>query len=319
MAAAGGVPVTGRMSVEDIPISAQDREKIKEKIKDEIESFIKSNCDKKSEGLSHYLCEFDNQQKKATNAYLLNSEFFKNAQILGEGSYGDVYDCGFWTIESKTGENKNIDIVVKTQKLADDETGPDPLYEAYINFVLINMIIMENPDIGLVPTFGLFYCGRKDGMFCVDKDGNKINENNSIFILQEKKNAEPLSVVRKFTKEMLIELFKILVKLEENGIYHCDINDGNILVDETNNNKIYLIDFGLASFMINGESIYQSDCDQSDCATDFLSICILLVEYNRDLYDKYDLYDKIKEFKNPHKPRKTIYESVLEDLEEYEP
>ena len=186
MAAAGGVPVTGRMPVEDMPISAQDREKIK----DEIESFIKSNCDKKSEGLSHYLCEFDNQQKKATNAYLLNSEFFKNAQILGEGSYGDVYDCGFWTIESKTGENKNIDIVVKTQKLGFDETDPDPLYEAYINFVLINTIIMENPDIGLVPTFGLFYCD--------DKDGNKINKNNSIFILQEKKNAKTL---KKFTND----------------------------------------------------------------------------------------------------------------------
>ena len=165
MAAAGGVPVTGRMSVEeDIPISAQDREKIK----DEIESFIKSNCDKKSEGLSHYLCEFDKQQKnKATNAYLLNSKFFEKERILGQGSYGVVYDCGFWTIESKTGENKNIDIVVKTQKLGVDETDPDPLYEAYINFVLINTIIMENPDIGLVPTFGLFYC--------VDKDGNKIN------------------------------------------------------------------------------------------------------------------------------------------------
>jgi len=297
MAAAGGVPVTGRMPVEDMPISAQDREKIK----DEIESFIKLNCDKKSEGLSHYLCEFDKQQKnKATNAYLLNSKFFENARILGQGFYGVVYDCGFWTVDSETDK----DIVVKTQKLGVDDT--DPLCEAYINFVLINMIIMENPGIGLVPTFGLFYCGRKGGMFCVDKDGNIINENNSIFILQEKKNAKPLSVVKKFTKKMLIELFKILVKLEENGIYHCDINDGNILVDK--NDKIYLIDFGLASFMINKKRIYQSDD-----STDFLNICLLLVVYN------IDLYHEIKKFINSDEPRKTIYESVLEDLEEYKP
>jgi serine/threonine protein kinase len=169
------------------------------------------------------------------------------------------------------------------------------------------MIIMENPDIGLVPTFGLFYCGRKGDMFCVYEDGNKINENNSIFILQEKKNAKPLSVVKKFTKKMLIELFKILVKLEENGIYHCDISEDNILVDK--NDKIYLIDFGLASFMINGKRIYQID----RAVSDFSKICSLLAEYN------IDLYYEIKKIKNSDEPRKTIYESVLEDLEEYKP
>jgi serine/threonine protein kinase len=168
------------------------------------------------------------------------------------------------------------------------------------------MIIMKNPGIGLVPTFGLFYCGRKGDMFCVDKDGKKIDENNSIFIVQEKKNAKPLSVVKKFTKEMLIQLFEILVKLEENGIYHCDINNGNILVDETNNDKIYLIDFGLASFMINKKRIYQrttyfSGVNDSTAFDDFFAICSLLSSYNRQLYQIiYSLLETIiKKFRNP--------------------
>ena len=299
MTAVGGL-TTRRMSatpkatlaygdISNMPMTTptSKEEKIKDQIKEEIKSFITFNCEKKTEGLSQYLCEFDKTHNTATNAYLLNSEFFKNAKILGEGSFGAVYDSGLWTIDSDSDTVQ--DIIVKTQKLNVDVNRPDPLFEAYINFVLINTIIMENPGIGLVPTFGLFYCGRKGDMFCANEDGTKIDENNSIFIVQEKKNAKPLSVVRKFTKEMLIQLFEILVKLEKNGIYHCDINDGNILVDETKNDKIYLIDFGLASFMMNQKRIHQRTTyfyNDNDCTAfdDFFAICTLLANYNKELF-----------------------------------
>jgi len=260
----------------------KEKEKEKDMIKEEIQKFIIKNCDKKSEGLSQYLCEFGKIHNTTTDAYLLNSEFFKNAKILGEGSFGTVYDSGLWTIDSDSDTVQ--DIIVKTQNLDVDVNRPEPLFEAYINFVLINTIIMENPGIGLVTTFGLFYCGRTGDMFCANEDGTKIDENNSIFIVQEKKNAKPLSVVKKFTKEMLIQLFEILVKLEEKGIYHRDIKAGNILVDETKNDKIYLIDFGLASFMINGTQIYQKSNFFADNASeDFSDICNLLWQYNKDL------------------------------------
>lgn len=306
---AGYTDIAGNPEVQPEKKKEQEKEKEKDMIKIKIQKFIKENCEKKTEGLSHYLCEFDKTHNitKNANAYLLNSEFFKDAKILGEGHFGAVYDSGLWTIDNDSDTVQ--DIIVKTQKLNVDVNRPEPLFEAYINFVLINTIIMENPGIGLVPTFGLFYCGRKGDMFCVNKDGTKIDENTDIFIVQEKKDAKPLSVVEKFTKEMMIQLFEILVKLEEKGIYHSDINDGNILVDNKTG-KIYLIDFGLASFMMedgvrkhqrirNAKYFYsKNNCTAFD---DFFAICAILSYLNYTLYIIiYPLLEEIiKKFYNP--------------------
>ena len=67
------------------------------------------------------------------------------------------------------------------------------------------------------------------------------------------------------------------------------INDGNILVDETKNDKIYLIDFGLASFMMNQKRIHQRTTyfyNDNDCTAfdDFFAICTLLANYNKELF-----------------------------------
>ena len=260
-------------------------------IREQIQSFITLNCVEKTEGLMHYLCEFE-KMRKIPNAYLLNSEFFKEAKILGEGNFGTVYDSGFWTIDIDSDTVQ--DIIVKTQKLG-AAGRPDPLFEAYINFVLINAIILKTPDIGLVPTFGLFYCGRKDKMICVNEDGTKIDENTDIFIVQQKKDASPLSKDKKFNENMMMQLFEILVKLEEFNIYHGDISVNNILVDSSK--KIYLIDFGLASFPFptNGDRPqkqkhqrlgYFRDYEYCSAFDDFFEICAILSQYNPDLYSK---------------------------------
>jgi hypothetical protein len=310
--------MAGNQEVQPEKKKEQEKEKEKDMIKEEIQKFIIKNCDKKSEGLNHYLCEFDKTHNKAKNAYLLNSEFFKDAKILGAGSYGVVYDSDssdLWTIDSVDSLIFK-DIIVKTQNLDVDVNRPEPLFEAYINFVLINTIIMENPGIGLVTTFGLFYCGRidekdeKDEMFCANKDGTKIDENTDIFIVQEKKDAKSLIDVKKFTEEMMIQLFEILVKLEEKGIYHSDIHPGNILVDNKTG-KIYLIDFGLASFMMEVDGVRKHQriknakyfYNKNDCTAfdDFFAICVILSIFNYELYQIIYplLVNIIKKFDNP--------------------
>jgi serine/threonine protein kinase len=302
--------MAGNPEVQPEKKKEKEKEKEKDMIKIKIQEFIKENCDKKSEGLNHYLCEFDktHNTSKNANAYLLNSEFFKDAKILGEGFFGAVYESGLWTIDSDSDTVQ--DIIVKTQKLDIDVNRPEPLFEAYINFVLINTIIMENPAIGLVPTFGLFYCGRKGDMFCANKDGTKIDENTDIFIVQEKKDAKSLIDVEKFTEEMMIQLFEILVKLEEKGIYHSDIHPGNILVDNKTG-KIYLIDFGLASFMIEVDGVRKHQrirnakyfYNKNDCTAfdDFFAICAILSDFNYELFKIIYplLVDIIKKFNNP--------------------
>jgi len=265
---------------------------IEEILKEEIKKFIEKQCEKKEEGLSNYLCKFDKTHNISNaNAYILNSEFFQNASILGQGFFGIVYDSGLWTIDNESDTVQ--DIIVKTQKLSQKTN----IFEAYINLVLINQIIMENKDIGLVPTFGIFYCGRKlsykysDGvkiqknLYCKHSDGTQIYENNDIFIVQEKKYAKNLSDTKIFTVEMLHKLFGILIILEKNGIYHNDINVGNILVDK--NGNIYLIDFGLASFMFNDKR-YNSrhEYGKITAFNDFYSICTILSVFNNNLYVK---------------------------------
>lgn len=79
----------------------------------------------------------------------------------------------------------------------------------------------------------------------------KFDPNNGLCLVQEYKEAQPLSKLRTFSpeeiKSIAVQLLKILVYLQQEripSIFHRDIKPENVLVD--NQNKVYLIDFGLA-------------------------------------------------------------------------
>lgn len=79
---------------------------------------------------------------------------------------------------------------------------------------------------------------------------NKIDPGDGLCLVQEYKNAEPLSKLRSFSpediKSITTQILKILVYLQERipPIIHRDLKPENILVDEQMN--AYMIDFGLA-------------------------------------------------------------------------
>lgn len=290
-------------------------ELLKKPFQEKIDAFLKIMCEQKTDGIEHYLCEFDKTHNKNGEAYILNSTFFKDKKILGEGAYGKVYDAGLWTIDSDDShDSKTYNIVIKTIKLGSNYRI-EPLIESYINLVLINGIIIKKPTIGLVITFGIFYCGKKDEeKFCMDDDKTEITKNKDIFIVQEKINGTTLrnkKVGFVFTKDMLIELFEILIKLEENGIYHSDLNTTNIIMSDTG--KIYLIDFGLASFMFNDKRLFQRERtyfskskDDNMCTAfnDFFAVCKLLSEYNRELFSK--IYKILETIFNEFDPKPLV-------------
>jgi serine/threonine protein kinase len=293
-------------------------ELLKKPFQEKIDAFLKIMCEQKTDGIEHYLCEFDKTHNKNGEAYILNSTFFKDKKILGEGAYGKVYDAGLWTIDSDDShdshDSKTYNIVIKTIKLGSNYRI-EPLIESYINLVLINGVIIKNPTIGLVTTFGIFYCGKKgEEKFCMDDDKTEITKNKDIFIVQEKINGTTLrnkKVDFVFTKDMLIELFEILIKLEENGIYHSDLNTTNIIMSDTG--KIYLIDFGLASFMFNDKRLFQRERtyfskskDDNMCTAfnDFFAVCKLLSEYNRELFSK--IYKILETIFNEFDPKPLV-------------
>ncbi|EAZ88124.1 serine/threonine protein kinase, partial [Crocosphaera chwakensis] len=85
---------------------------------------------------------------------------------------------------------------------------------------------------------------------------NRFDPGDGLCLVQEYKNAQPLSTSRSFSpqqiKSITVQLLEILVYLQEERIppiFHQDIKPENILVND--NIKVYLIDFGLARIGTN--------------------------------------------------------------------
>ncbi|MEC4990391.1 MAG: serine/threonine-protein kinase [Oscillatoria sp. PMC 1068.18] len=89
---------------------------------------------------------------------------------------------------------------------------------------------------------------------------DSFDSGDGICLVQEYKNAQPLSTPRSFApeeiKEIAVKILEILVYLQERipPVFHRDLKPENILVDEQLN--VYLVDFGFAR--IGGGSIAAS-------------------------------------------------------------
>ena len=91
-----------------------------------------------------------------------------------------------------------------------------------------------------------------------------IETDNGFCLIQEYKKASKLSDYRQLTlveiKKIILEILEILIYLQQHTppIFHRDIKPENILIDDSL--KVYLIDFGFASFgsqEVSGSSVFK--------------------------------------------------------------
>jgi len=163
--------------------------------------------------------------------------------IIAQGNNGMIIDSGYF--------EKNP-IITKIEL----EEGNTQITEIFINMVIINNLIIDGYEKdSLIPTFGIFSCKSKGDDFCLEKGEEKM------FLVQQKIEGVTLKTMLKnstFTLDdlqiVLGRIFSILIMLEKSPykIAHHDLHAENIMLNPKKLTQIWLLDFGLSSFSVDG-------------------------------------------------------------------
>jgi len=192
--------------------------------------------------------------------------------------------------------------------------------EVYINYVLLNTLLIENPGLNLVFTYGIFVC--KNLTMTDDKVNKKIlcDQNTNILFYQEFAQGKTLHELLKnaqidlpFLKEILQKVFETMIYLE-NSIYkiaHNDLHTDNIMVN-TEDRSVKIIDWGLSSFLAETGTYYQpffydgyyngdynkkeSFPDNHTASQDFYFLCIRILRESGDEEIKDFISRKLRRF-----------------------
>jgi len=149
------------------------------------------------------------------------------SKMIGKGVYGRVYAAGMYA---------GIPVIIKSQNKINMD-------EVYVNYILINKILLKYPALEqhLVPTYGFFTCETKKSV-CKRLRINKMNMvQKRIFGKTLAEVVNDLSLTK--FRQIIVEIFKVLVILEKYGIYHKDLHMKNIMMED---GRPYIIDFGMA-------------------------------------------------------------------------
>lgn len=188
--------------------------------------------------------------------------FLREKRTISDGVYGVM-------VQSSVGlsDGKEEAVVVKIPKKWTSET----VYEAFINFYIINQFVKEIHDLGdeyaqLVSSYGFFTCNQEKP----DRPCNKENDiknssiiNSYLYLIQQyipssitmqtylsKKPGDTQNFIK-----ILIKIFRTLSILQKSSfkVNHMDLHCGNILLgietdEKTWNGKVWIIDWGRSSF-----------------------------------------------------------------------
>jgi serine/threonine protein kinase len=190
-----------------------------------------------------------------------NRQFVKTSNKLAKGVYGQVY---------RSGTVKGVNLVTKSQFIFNEES----IHEIFVNFVIINTLLLAKKTSHLVPSYGLFICPHftihNDKVKYYRKEVVGICEDNThyehtvsdkkpnVHLIQERVDGRLLSDMLsdgKLTlpqfKQIIRKVLDTMVILETSPykLYHNDLHSNNIIVSPAL--EPYVIDFGFSSFEID--------------------------------------------------------------------
>ena len=197
-----------------------------------------------------------------------NKQFVKTSKKLAKGVYGQVYESGVI---------KGVNLVTKSQFVFNEES----IHEIFVNFVIINTLLLAKKTRHLVPSYGLFICQhftinhedkyhKKEVVgICQDNihyDHTVSDRKPNVHLIQERIKGKSLGDMLsdgKLTlsqfKKIIRTILDVMVVLETSPykLYHNDLHSNNILVSQTL--EPYIIDFGFSSFEIGHKHIFNNN------------------------------------------------------------
>jgi hypothetical protein len=189
------------------------------------------------------VCKFNESYPFANND---KESLIKKNQLLinkiSEGFFGSVYDSI---------DFNNNNMIVKVPKIIRTDT----INEMFVNFVIINKLLILNPTLGLVPSYGIIKCN-------LDKPTDKCNLDNNgpltyFLVMKKIKGITLLELLKekkittvKEIRNGIKQILNLLIILQESEYHleHGDLNTRNIIIDE--NFKWFIIDYGFSTFTI---------------------------------------------------------------------
>lgn len=246
--------------------------------------FNKMNCNNlyDEHDLFKYFCHLEFKyldpiplKSKDIFSYYNKISKFKN---IAKGAFGKVY----------SGKFNDKDLYTSIVKIPFGDSLNDDIIEAYINLCIINDIILNNiiksKSINLIFTFGLFFVPYCDLEKTLVKDCD-VHQKLSIQLIQQA--IEPSKTLKEVLKagvslDLLIlyfrQIFEQLIFGEESNyeLIHNDLHVANILIQQ---NKIYIIDWGISSF-------------KYELINEDLTILTKRIRSNHNKEDEYYINDK---------------------------
>lgn len=150
---------------------------------------------------------------------LLDSDIYIIKKIIGKGSFGTVY----WVYDKKL----NRDIACKVENISDGKLKYE--YNLY-NFLRENKMTFIPEIYGYIKTEDKHIMSMELMGKSLDKIFNKNNKKMDISTLLK----------------IAINCIDIMEQLHNCGIIHRDIKPHNFVIDRNKEDKLYIIDFGLA-------------------------------------------------------------------------